>query len=147
MKRIRLAKQMSQGIADWDEIKKIVKIRDEVSPKTLIIGNGDVKSYSEVVEKRKKFGVDGVMIGRGVFTNPWVFSSTSTTHTKAEYIKLLLEHINLFEKTWEETKNFAVIKKFFKMYVKDFDGANQLRIKLMEAENFEQMRKILNGSL
>jgi nifR3 family TIM-barrel protein len=141
----RLASQMSSGTADWIEIKKIVKIRDEISPGTLIIGNGDVKSYSEVSKKRKKFGVDGVMIGRGVFANPWAFSSTSHEHTKEEYVILLLRHIDLFEKIWGKTKNFAVMKKFIKMYVKDFDGANQLRIKLMEAENFGQMRKILHS--
>lgn len=70
----RLAKQMSTGFADWEEIGKIVKLRDAISPKTPIIGNGDVKSYAEVVEKQKKYGVDGVMIGRGIFANPWIFN-------------------------------------------------------------------------
>ena len=139
----RIAKQMSKGMADWDEIAKIVKTRDKVSPKTLIIGNGDVGSYSEVLEKREKYGVDGVMIGRGVFANPWVFSKNGKDRGKEDYINLLKKHIELFEKTWGETKNFAIIKKFFKMYIKDFRGANQLRIKLMETKNFEEVRALL----
>ena len=141
----RIAKQMSRGEANWDEIGKIVKIKDEIAPKTLIIGNGDVRNFAEVILKRKNYGVDGVMIGRGVFANPWVFDKNQEAklHTKEDYISLLNKHIKLFETTWGETKNFAIIKKFFKMYIKDFRGANALRIKLMDAENFEEVRKLL----
>jgi tRNA-dihydrouridine synthase len=135
---------MSKGEADWEEIKKTVEIKNRVSPKTLIIGNGDVKSYIEVLEKSEKYGVDGVMIGRGVFANPWVFSKNSIDHTKNDYIDLLKKHIDLFEKTWGETKNFAIIKKFFKMYVKDFKGASELRVKLMDTKNFTEVRKLID---
>jgi nifR3 family TIM-barrel protein len=141
----RIAKQMSKGVADWDEIGKIVKLKDKIAPNTLIIGNGDVQSYTEVVEKKEIYGVDGVMIGRGVFADPWIFSKKAKPmeHIKEDYIKLLVKHINLFEKTWGETKNFAIIKKFFKMYVKGFKGANALRIKLMETKNFDEVNKYL----
>lgn len=140
----RIARQMSKGKADWDEIGKIVNIKDNISPKTLIIGNGDIKSYSEVLQMYKKYGVDGVMIGRGVFANPWVFDKNgSGMHKKAEYIDLLRKHMDLFESVWGESKNFEIIKKFFKMYVKGFPGANHLRIKMMEAKNFGEVREIL----
>ncbi len=141
----RTAKQMSKGEASWEEIGKIVKIRDRIAPKTLIIGNGDIKNYAEVLKMQKKHGVDGVMIGRGIFGNPWVFIKDlkPVEHSKKDYIDLLLRHIDLFENTWGESKNFAILKKFFKMYVKNFKGANSLRIKLMEAENFEEVRRIL----
>lgn len=143
----RIAKQMSKGAADWEEIGKIVKLRDTIAPNTLIIGNGDVGSYAEVVEKKEKYGVDGVMIGRGVFANPWVFSKDlkNKKHSRKDYISLLLKHVSLFEKTWGKTKNFAIIKKFLKMYVKGFKGANALRVKLMETKSFEEV-KILVGS-
>jgi tRNA-dihydrouridine synthase len=90
--------------------------------------------------------VDGVMIGRGVFANPWVFSkdSKNTVHSKEDFIQLLLKHLDLFEKNWGESKNYEVMKKFFKMYIKEFDGANALRIKLMDTKNFEEARKILS---
>lgn len=140
----RLAKQMSKGEADWDEIAKIVEIRNKIAPETLIIGNGDVKNYAEVFEKAEKYNVDGVMIGRGVFANPWVFNKNQTDHPKEDYINLLLAHMDLFEKTWGDAKNYAVLKKFFKMYIKDFKGANQLRIKLMETNSFGEARKVLS---
>ena len=140
----RTAKQMSAFPADWEEIGEIVKIKDKIAPNTIIIGNGDVKSYIEVVKKAQKYGVDGVMIGRGIFVNPWVFSKDSGEHTKAEYIKLLLRHMELFEKTWGGTKNFAIIKKFFKMYINNFNGASILRQKLMEATSFEEIKSVVS---
>jgi nifR3 family TIM-barrel protein len=140
----RTAKQMSKGEADWGEIKKIVEIKNSISPKTFIIGNGDVKSFREVLDKSQKYEVDGVMIGRGVFADPWVFSKNPSKHTKKDYIKLLVYHIKLFEKTWAKTKNFAIIKKFFKMYVKDFRGANELRIKLMETKDFDEVERLID---
>ena len=140
----RVAKQMSAGIADWEEIGKIVKIKNKIAPDTIIIGNGDVKSYSNVLEKYKKYKVDGVMIGRGVFANPWVFCKVIVGHDRKDYVDLLTRHINLFEKTWGNTKNFNVLKKFFKMYINGFDGASALRQKLMETENFDQVRKLLD---
>ena len=140
----RTAKQMSKVPADWDEIAKIVKLKNKISPKTLIIGNGDVKSYKEVLDFSEKYGVDGVMIGRGIFFDPWVFCKTSKTHMRVDYIKLLLKHIDLFEKTWVDTKNFAIIKKFFKMYINNFRGAAKLREKLMKTTSFKEIKALLS---
>ncbi len=140
----RIAKQMSKGKADWEEIGKIIELRNGISPSTLIIGNGDVKSYSEVLLMRERYGVDGVMIGRGVFTNPWVFNkSESIKHKKVDYINLLCKHMDLFESVWGDSKNFEIIKKFFKMYIKGFPGASKLRIKMMRAKNFSEVREII----
>lgn len=142
----RIAKQMSKGNADWEEIGKIVKIRDVVAPKTQIIGNGDIESYEQVVLMHEKYGVDGVMIGRGIFKNPWIFNPTPPRLRgagKEDYLKLLLKHMKLFEKTWGGDKNFNIIKKFFKMYIKDFKGANQLRMKMMEARSFEEIKELI----
>ena len=86
------------------------------------------------------------MIGRGIFTNPWVFNPTSLKlrGVRQDYIDLLLKHIDLFEKTWGETKNFAIIKKFFKMYINNFNGASILRQKLMEATSFEEIKSVVS---
>ena len=141
----RTAKQMSKRPADWEEIGKIVEMRNKIAPETLIIGNGDVTSYKSVLEMREKYGVDGVMIGRGVFANPWVFvkNTDKDTHTKKEYLDMLAFHLDLFEKTYKGRKNFAVLKKFFKMYIKGFRGANALRINLMETKSVKEARKML----
>lgn len=164
----RTAKQMSKGDADWDEIAKIVEIKNRISPNTLIIGNGDVKSYQEVLEKHKKYKVDGVMIGRGIFQNPWVFDFNSPVKVKSDYVNLLLKHLELFDKTWGENKpsttfkvghknndrnavvlgkNFAVMKKFFKMYINNFPHASELRVKLMECKDYKEAKTILQESI
>jgi nifR3 family TIM-barrel protein len=143
----RVATQMSKGDADWGEIGRAVKIRDVRAPETLIVGNGDIKSYAQVLEKHKEFGVDGAMIGRGIFHDPWIFekSPESRLHKKEEYISILIRHLTLYEETWGRSKNFEMMKKFFKMYVKDFEGANELRQQLMERRNFPEMMEIIDN--
>ncbi len=142
----RTAKQMSKGEADWKEIAKAVQIRNKISPNTLIIGNGDIESYQKAITAHEQYGVDGIMIGRGIFKNPWVFEKSlkPKVHTRKEYIDVLLSHLNLYEKTWGDTKSPEPMKKFYKMYINNFKGANSLRQKLMETKNFNQAREILD---
>lgn len=118
--------------AKWDEIAKCVKLRDKVSPTTLIIGNGDIKSIKQGKRYVKKYGVDGFMIAREVLINPWVFSNKLQID-KEERIKVLIKHLKLFEKTWEGKKPFNTQKKYIKSYIKGFDGANELRKILMDS--------------
>lgn len=141
----RTAKQMSKGAADWEEIKKAVEIRNRIAPETLIIGNGDVESHSQIIDIAKKYGVNGVMVGRGIFKNPWVFdkSAKPKNHTKGEYIRVLLKHISLNESTRNDPKSFEPMKKFFKMYINGFKGASILRQKLMETKKFSESIKLL----
>lgn len=141
----RLAKDMSKGLANWKEIGKVVEIKNKVAPKTLIIGNGDVNSYQEVREKHEKYGVDGVMIGRGVFANPWVFRKENQFPTKQDLLKLLDYHIDIHEETWRNKKNFATLKKYFKMYVKGYNGASELRMKLMETKSLKEIKTIVES--
>ena len=133
---------MSKNPANWDEINKTVEIKNKIAPDTLIIGNGDVKSYKQAVDYSDQYKVDGVMIGRGIFTDPWIFEKDEITHTTNEYIDLLLKHTKLFVNTWGNTKNFDVLKKFYKMYVRNFDGADELRQKLMECNNQQEVEQV-----
>ncbi len=144
----RIAIQMSKGNADWVEIGKVVKLKNQISPQTIIIGNGDVKSYQEVLQKCEQYNLDGVMIGRGVFSNPWVFEKgrSNTTHTTKEYLNLLLKHAKLFTEKWGGTKSFGVMKKFFKMYVTDFAGAVELRQELMKCDHYTQVKDLVRNS-
>lgn len=138
----RTAKQKSEVPANWEEIKKAVSYRDEIGIETIIIGNGDVVGYSDGILKHEQYGVDGVMVGRGIFKNPWVFDRTTSrlrvdnAHTKKDYIEVLKKHLTLYEETWGNTKNFAIMKKFFKMYINNFDGAAQTRAFLMESKDY-----------
>lgn len=141
----RTATQQSTGDANWEEIGKAVKIAQATAPHTTIIGNGDIKSAAEALSRHKTYGVDGVMIGRGIFSNPWVFEKSEhpITHTRQEYTDLLLKHISLYVDTWGESKNFEIMKKFFKMYVNNFAGASQLRLALMSCRNKAQVEETL----
>lgn len=142
----RVVTQMSKGEANWDEIGKAVRIKNKIAPATILIGNGDVKSYEEAIALHKKYGVEGVMVGRGIFSNPWIFERTvePQVRSKEKYIEILLKHLALHDRTWGDTKHFDTLKKFFKMYINNFAGANQLRQSLMECKNSSQVRTILN---
>ena len=142
----RIAKQMSGGIADWDEIGRIVEMKNKISPKTIIIGNGDVLSYKEVLEKYETYKIDGVMIGRGVFQNPWVFDKKEKMRTRNEYLELLNYHLDLYEKDPLSVKSYGTLKKFFKIYIRGFDNASEVRSKLMETRNLKEARIILKSS-
>lgn len=135
----RTAKQKSDGLADWAEIQKAVIIKNKISPETIVIGNGDVKDYTEAIKKHQSYGVDGVMIGRGIFSNPWVFQKDNQIkHSKSEYFQILERHIKLFEKTYKGEENFAVIKKFFKMYINNFKHASKIRQELMDVKSAQE---------
>jgi tRNA-dihydrouridine synthase len=130
----RTVKELSKVPCHWDEIGKAVQLRNAMKKDTIIVGNGDVKNYQEALQKFEAYGVDGVMIGRGIFEDMFAFAKTSTTLKPKESLALLSKHVHLFEDTWGSTKRFEIMKKFFKIYVSKFEGAQELRIKLMEAK-------------
>lgn len=143
----RTAAAKSEVPADWQEIASIVKLRDEIAPPTIIIGNGDVPNRQEAEIKSRETGVDGVMIGRGIFRNPWAFSRGPQSHSFTELLYLLLKHLNMFEAVWGRRKNFSIMKKFFKMYVTDFPGAGELRSSLMLCGSPSEVRELVTGYL
>ena len=133
----RTVKEMSDVPAHWDEIGKVVKLRDKLNVNTLIIGNGDIKSLDDALEKHKKYKVDGIMIGRGIFENLWIFDKKINPQniSSEAKLKLLIEHIKLFDKTWGRTKNFSLMKKFYKIYISSRPDASDLRMRLMGFNN------------
>jgi nifR3 family TIM-barrel protein len=145
---LRTRKEMSDEPAHWDLMPAIIKMRDKISPGTLIIGNGDVESLDQAREYAQKYGCDGVMIGRGVFGKPWFFSGKEKS--PSERLKILIEHTKLFEKTYcgkKHLKNFDVMKKHFKAYVSGWDGAKDLRTKLMNTKSAKEVTKVLSTAL
>ena len=140
----RTMKEMSNVPNHWDEIgKAAVLCRKAGIP---IIGNGDVASYEEGLNKAKQYGLDGIMVGRGIFSNPWFFNPSiePSAKTPANKIKLVKKHVALFIKLWGRDKHFDVMKKFFKIYISGFDGAKELRVKLMSTKNPAQIKEILS---
>jgi tRNA-dihydrouridine synthase len=159
---LRTRKEMSDVPAHWELMPEIVKLRNEISPETLIIGNGDVLSIEEAREKTKKYRCDGIMIGRGIFGTPWLFenirkdgnglrpkqrSKDARPRRPEERLKIMVEHAKLYEKTFKGIKNFAVMKKHFKAYVSGWEGAKELRVLLMETENAKQVASIVKKYL
>ncbi|MEK7525768.1 MAG: tRNA-dihydrouridine synthase [Patescibacteria group bacterium] len=146
----RTMAEMSKVPAHWDLIGEAAKMAHEVG--TLAVGNGDVMSLSEGREKAEQYGVDGVMIGRGIFHNPWFFNE-KIDHKAVppkKRLELLLKHSRLFEEFWQgnlpagrQGKSFDLMKKFFKIYVSEWDGAKDLRAQLMETKTREQVEEII----
>ena len=137
----RIQSQMSDGLADWNEIAKGVQLRNELAPQIKIIGNGDVESYQDGLHKIAQYGVDGVMVGRGIFKNPWFFHPDKETVSMEEKLALLKEHTRVFVATWGRDKNFAILRRFFKIYTNEFKGASALRNELMSTSNAEEVYK------
>ena len=138
---LRTVRELSKVPAHWQHMSKIVELRDKISPKTLIIGNGDIMSLSEVEEKYKLYGCDGFMIGRGIFSNPWLFDKSVNMEnvSVSDRLDLYIKHIKLFDKTWGDRKNPASLKKFGKTYINNFADASDLREKVMRSKNIDEM--------
>lgn len=142
----RTKKEMSKVPAHWELFEEIIKMRDRLSPATLIVANGDVTSRSLGDELIAKYKLDGVMIGRGVFQDPFVFAKNSPWQniTKQQKIALYKKHVKLFEKTWQNNeRRIATLNKFCKIYINGFDGAKELREKLMGAQSAEELISLL----
>jgi nifR3 family TIM-barrel protein len=144
----RTKKEMSLVPTHWDEIGKAVELAKSYGKnRPLIIGNGDVISLKEAKEKVLEFGVDGVMIGRGVFGNPWFFNPKKTQVTLKKKLNVLVEHTKLFERMFKGIKPFDLMKKHFKAYVNNFSGARELRIELMKTSEAKEVKKIISEYL
>ena len=141
----RVSKEGYDKSAKWDDIAKCVQLRDEISPTTLIIGNGDIKSLKQGQEYVKKYGVDGFMIARAIMNNPWFFTEKEEISVN-ERIDVLKKHFELFDKTWKDKKPFDSQKKYIKSYVSGFEGASDLRIELMETSTTKELLKVLEKS-
>jgi nifR3 family TIM-barrel protein len=138
---LRTVKEMSLVPAHWELMPEIVKLAKTLAPETLILGNGDVKDLVEAQQKVDETGCDGIMIGRGIFGNPWLFSGKQVSLN--ERLKVMIEHTKLFEKKFAGIKNFEIMKKHYKAYVNGFDGAKELRTKLMEAKNSSEVQNLV----
>ncbi len=142
----RTTKEMSSVPCHWDEIKKAVEIRDTMSPDTILVGNGDVQNYQDGLQKIAQSGVDGVMIGRGIFEDMWAFDHTvpKPIHRPLEYMHIMKRHVELYEKTWGTRKHYPILKKFFKIYVRGFEGASEWRTKCMITQNPSEVYPVID---
>ena len=141
---LRTVREMSKVPAHWELMPNIVEIVKS-SPENdhpILLGNGDVMTLEEGKEKVEQTGCDGVMFGRAIFGNPWLFSGKEQPAIP-ERMKAMLEHTRLFEKEFSGVKNFEVMKKHYKAYVNNFDGAKELRARLMETKNYGEVEQLV----
>jgi len=142
---VRTRKEMSKILARWDQIVRVVELRNELSPETKIIGNGDISSLTDARQKASLSGADGVMLGRAIFGNPWLFHPEKSLLNISldERLKVMTEHTYLFSKLLPH-KSFSLMKKHYKAYVQGFPGAVELRTKLMEQETPEAVEAVVH---
>lgn len=199
---LRTKREMSKVPAHWELIPEIKALRDEIAPQTLLVINGDVKNRKEGEELAAKYGVDGIMIGRGVFGDPFCFNKSNVSTSglpghpsleslttssgvsletrdseevgdgqshgvaplraqgdsapagndasgnaerKDKLINLLHSHLNLYDKYANQTlRPYETLKRFFKIYIRDFDGASDIRNELMHTTDTHEAREIID---
>lgn len=141
---LRSRKEMSKVAAHFELIPEIKKLRDEIAPQTLLTINGDIRDRKHGLELVEQYGVDGIMVGRGVFANPYAFTA-GIQPTREEIVSLLHYHLDLFDKYNEELepRQFDPLKRFFKIYIREIPGAAELREKLMHTKSTDEVREIL----
>ena len=142
---LRTRKEMSKVPAHYELLHDIKKLRDKIAPQTMITINGDVRDREHGLALIKEYGVDGIMIGRGIFLDPYAFAKEKREHSKEELLGLLSIQLDLFDKYNDERepRKFDPLKRFFKIYVRNFDGASELRDHMMHAKNTDQVRALI----
>ncbi len=158
----RTRKEMSKVPARWELVKRAVEIRDEFAlrhaqgenERTLIFGNGDAIDTDDVRRKCVETGADGVMLGRAIFGTPWLFSNLEEHwNDPKKRLPVLVEHTKLFEELLGGVKNFAIMKKHFKAYLKNLDplpgsvSIHELKDKLMECESAQEVEDVVKSFL
>ncbi|HAR7033477.1 TPA: tRNA-dihydrouridine synthase [Staphylococcus aureus] len=142
---LRTRKEMSKVDAHWELIEAIRNLRDEIAPNTLLTINGDIPDRKTGLELAEKYGIDGVMIGRGIFHNPFAFEKEPREHTSKELLDLLRLHLSLFNKyEKDEIRQFKSLRRFFKIYVRGIRGASELRHQLMNTQSIAEARALLD---
>ncbi|UJL47264.1 tRNA-dihydrouridine synthase [Virgibacillus sp. NKC19-16] len=142
---LRTKKEMSKVDAHWELIPEIKKLRDEVAPNTLLTINGDIPDRQTGLELVNQYGVDGVMIGRGIFKNPFAFEKLPKEHSSKELLDLLRLQLDLHDKYSElEPRPFRPLRRFFKIYVRGYRGASELRNQLMSTESTDEVRALID---
>jgi nifR3 family TIM-barrel protein len=136
----RTLKQLYSGLADWDQIAIAAELAHKT--KTTLLGNGDVKTRTMAFERIKQYGVDGVLIGRAAIGNPWIFKGEDPT--VATRFQAAIDHCRIFEKMTPDL-HFLSLRKHLAWYAKGFEGASEVRGKLMQVTNADQVEEIVTA--
>ena len=140
---LRTKKEMSKVPAHYELIPEILALRARLAPATRLVFNGDIADLTAAEALWQHYPeIDGLMIGRGVFANPYCF--THHQPTREELLELLRLHLDLHDAAAAQNyRSFEPLKRFFKVYLHSFPGASDLRAQLMECKNTAEVRTVL----
>jgi tRNA-dihydrouridine synthase len=143
---LRTRKEMSKVDAHWELMARAVALRDTHSPETIILGNGDVKDLADARMKAEQSGADGIMLGRAIFGNPWLFTdrvpADIVPHERLEALSRLAQYFGELK----PAKSFHLLKKHFKVFITGWDGAAALRAELMETPDLASLQERLENA-
>lgn len=141
----RTLRQAYTGFANWEEIGKAAQLIKSNKPQITFLGNGDVHSRQQALEKVNQYHLDGILLGRATFGNPWIFLKDETEVTIEQRAALALEHSLLYEQTYQtdEKYRFLPMRKHLTWYIKNFPNASEVRVALVQTDNSDQVREIL----
>lgn len=149
----RIAKEMSHFPANWEQIGLAAELRAQIAPQTKLLGNGDIQSYQDGLQKIQQYRIDGVMVGRGIFNNPWIFNSSITPADipLPARLEILRYHVQLFHTMWVEQaelngkrKNYNLLKKFYKIYLNGLPDTADLKQQLMQTQSTTECLNLLD---
>lgn len=146
---LRTTKEMSKVPAHWELIDQIIDLRNKINQETLIVGNGDIKNYSDIKQKHEDNKIDGGMIGRGIFKNINAFNKIDDSNnlTFMDSLKTCKKHIELFEKTWGKSKKYDILKKYYKIYISDYPESKNIKNELMSTNSTQEAISIINREI
>ncbi len=143
---LRTRKEMSKVDAHWEMIPAIKELRDRIAPDTMLTINGDIPDRQKGLELAEQYGIDGIMIGRGIFKNPFAFEKEPREHSSQELLDLLRYQLDLHDQYQEVVpRSISGLHRFFKIYVKGFPGAGELRNQLMHTKSTDEVRALIDG--
>lgn len=133
----RTVAQKYAGEADWNIIGEIAEFSN-----IPVVGNGDINSHDNALERLNTSGCSGVMIGRGAVGNPWIFSGK--TPDVKEIVRQVREHLDMMLEFYGE-KGIRLLRKHFAGYIHSFKNASRIRGLLVTAESREEILEILDS--
>ena len=146
----RTVAEKSKVPAHWPEIGQVKALAARLSPQTKVIGNGDIGSREEALRLCETYDLDGAMIGRAIFEDPFLFAERSPwpAMVAEDKIKLYLRHLETFAGTYAGSeRNFEPLKKFMKVYLSGFQHAQNLRLRIAASRSAGEAIAVLKAAL
>jgi len=147
----RTAKQFYRGTADWSHIARLKRSVD-----IPVIGNGDLGEPNEAVRRMRESGVDGIMLGRSILGNPWLAGGVrdllegrdaAAMPDAPDRLRFAMHHYRVMVDEWGEARAVPQMRKHLGYYLKGFNGASELRERLMRTPTAEETLGIVAATI